>query len=261
MLWLRPGGGCAGTRDGSPRHPKIDSCWQQQPCSGGIILVRKGLKREGRPVERHPALRSVILLGTPLTLIILEFFHPMVSRDVAGTLFPVAGWWITLHVVQLVLFALMGAGLWLLTDGLHGIATTVSRLGAAAFVVFYGAGDTLLGIATGILARGANDLPTEVREGRVEAIATIFESPIANLLYLVGELGWLVGLLAAVVAFYAASSPRLPLVLLVLSGCVLLVFDHPAPFGPIVFGLFFVGALWVELTRGRRAVGERPRVA
>jgi hypothetical protein len=217
--------------------------------------------KEGGPVEFHPALRRIVLLGTPLTLAILEYFHPLVSRDIAGTLFPVAGWWTTLHVVQLVLFALMGAALWLLTEGLHGIATTVSRLGAAVFVVFYGAGDTLLGIASGILALGAGDLPTEVREGRVEVIATIFESPIAIGLYFVGELGWLVGLLAAVVALYAGGSPRIPLVLLVLSGCVLLVFDHPAPYGPIVFGAFFLGALWLELARGRRSVARRPRVA
>ena len=75
-----------------------------------------------------------------------------------------------------------------------------SRLGAAVFVVFYGASDTLMGIATGILARGAGDLPTELREGRAEAIAMLFEDPIAQVLYFVGELGWLVGLLAAVVA-------------------------------------------------------------
>jgi hypothetical protein len=166
-----------------------------------------------------------------------------------------------LHVVQLVLFALMGVALWLLTDGLHGIATTLSRLGAAVFVVFYGAGDTLLGIATGMLALGAGDLPTEAREGRVEAKAMFFEDPVALGLYFVGELGWLVGLLAAVVALYAGGSPRLPLVLLVLSGCVLLVFDHPAPYGPIVFGSFFTGALWLELTRGRRSVARSPRVA
>jgi hypothetical protein len=97
------------------------------------------------------------------------------------------------------------------------------------FVVFYGAGDALLGIATSILARGAGDLSTEVREGRAEVIAMLFEDPVANVLYFVGELGWLVGLLAAVVALYAGGSPRFPLVLLVLSGCVLLVFDHPAP--------------------------------
>ena len=163
-----------------------------------------------------------------------------------------------MHVVQLALFALMGAALWLLTDGLHGIATTVSRLGAAVFVVFYGAGDALLGIASGILARGAGDLPTQAREGRVEAIATFFEDPIAIGLYFVGELAWLVGMLAAVVVLYASGSPRLPLVLLVLSGCVLLVFDHPAPYGPIVFGSFFLGALWLELTRGRRSVARRP---
>ena len=166
-----------------------------------------------------------------------------------------------MHVVQLVLFAFMGAALWLLTDGLRGTATTVSRLGAAVFVVFYGAGDTLMGIATGILARGAGDLPTEVREGRAEAIGRVFEDPTANILYLVGELGWLVGLLAAVIALYAGGAPRLPLVLLVLSGCVLLVFDHPAPYGPIVFVSFFLGAFLLELTRGRRSVARRPRHA
>ena len=107
-------------------------------------------------MELPPALRRVVLLGTPLALAILELFHPQVTRDVAGTLFPVAGWWITLHIVQLVLFALMGAALWLLTDGLHGIATTVSRLGAAVFIVFYGAGYILLGIDTGILAPSEN---------------------------------------------------------------------------------------------------------
>jgi hypothetical protein len=219
------------------------------------------LRKESGPVKRYLALRRVVVLGKPLTLAILEFFHPLVTRDLAGTLFPVAGWWVTLHVVQLVLFALMGAALWLLTDGLHGIATTVSRLGAAVFVVFYGAGEALLGIATGILARGAGDLPAEVREGRAEAIATFFEDPIAIGLYFVGELGWLVGLLAAVVALYAGGSPHIPLVLLVLSGCVLLVFDHPAPYGPIVFGAFFLGALWLELARGRRSVARRPRVA
>jgi hypothetical protein len=88
-----------------------------------------------------------------------------------------------------------------------------------------------------------------------------FEDPVANVLYSVGELGWLVGLLAAVVALYAGGSARLPLVLLVLSGCVLLVFDHPAPYGPIVFGSFFVGALWLELRRGSRSVARRPRHA
>jgi hypothetical protein len=219
------------------------------------------LRKESRAVELDLALRRVLLLGAPLTLAILEFFHPLVSRDLAGTLFPVAGWWVTLHVVQLVLFALMGAALWMLTNGLHGIATTVSRLGAAVFVVFYGAGDTLMGIATGILARGAGDLPAEVREGRAEAIGRVFEDATANILYLVGELGWLVGLLAAVVALYGGGAPRLPLVLLVLSGCVLLVFDHPAPYGPIVFGSFFLGALWLELTGGRRSVARRPRHA
>ena len=66
-------------------------------------------------------------------------------------------------------------------------------------------------------------------------------------------------LLAAVVALYADGSPRLPLVLLVLSGCVLLVFDHPAPYDPIIFGSFFVAAAWLELASGRQTLAGQPR--
>jgi len=79
-----------------------------------------------------------------------------------------------------------------------------------------------------------------------------FEDPIANVIYFVGELGWLVGLWAAVVALYAVGSPRLPLVLLVLSGCVLLVFDHPAPYGRSSS----VRSFWVPSDSNSRGVGD-----
>jgi len=211
-------------------------------------------------VNPHPALRRAILFGTPLTLVILELFHPTVARDVTATLFPVADWWVVLHVAQLVLFALMGVAICLLTSGLQGAAAGVSRMGATVFVVFYGAGDALLGIATGLLAREAGGLPNEVRGLRAEAVAVLFQDPTAMALYFIGELGWLTALVAAAVAL-SADSPRVPLVLLALSGCLLLVFDHPAPYGPVVFGSFLLSALWLELVRSDDSAATQHRNA
>jgi hypothetical protein len=53
------------------------------------------------------------------------------------------------------------------------------------------------------------------------------------------------------------GSPRLPLILLGMSGYVL--WDYPAPYGPIVFGSFFLGALWLELAPGRPTLVGQPR--
>ena len=100
-------------------------------------------------------LRRIVLLGTPLVLTVLLFFHPSPYDDVMGELMPIAGWWIALHTIGFVLFALMSVALWLLTAGLRDIFATVSRVAAVVFALFYDAGDAIAGISTGILARSA----------------------------------------------------------------------------------------------------------
>jgi hypothetical protein len=60
---------------------------------------------------------------------------------VAGELVPIAGWWIALHTIGFVPFALMGAALWMLVEGLRGLAATVSRVAAVVFAVYYDAGE------------------------------------------------------------------------------------------------------------------------
>src|ERR687898_3031074 len=116
------------------------------------ILTKEARKMEEN-VEFNATLRRIVLLGTPLVLTILLFFHPSPYDDVAGELMPIAGWWIALHTIGFLLFALMGVALWLLTAGLPGVFATVSRVAAVVFAVFYDAGDAIAGISTGILAR------------------------------------------------------------------------------------------------------------
>jgi hypothetical protein len=72
----------------------------------------------------HP----LIVLGTPLFLTCWMLFHPSPYDDFSGELMPVARWWIVLHAVQFVLFAFMGAAVWLLVEGLRGIAAAVARV-------------------------------------------------------------------------------------------------------------------------------------
>ena len=192
--------------------------------------------------------RRLVLLGIPLALTVLMLFHPTPYDNVIGALIPTAGWWLTLHVLQFILFALMGVALYLLVDGLKGAAATVSRLAAFVFVVFYDAGDAVAGISTGILARSARNLPTDEQASFAAAIKAIFSDPTKNLLFEVGIVAWVLALLAAAFALYRAGAPRLPLILMILPA-LFLNLDHALPFGSLTFGTFLLIALWLELYR------------
>ena len=202
-------------------------------------------------------LRRTILLGTPLVVAIdVMFLHPVLDGDVRVELFPVADLWLTLHVVQLVLFGLMGVTVYLLLDGLSGIVAAIGRLAVAVFVVFYNAGDAIAGIATGILARGAIDLPAGEQVAVAQAIAKLFADPTKHLIFMIGSYAWSVGLLATAVALYRAGAPRLPLVPLAVAGVPYVDFsgvDHSPPFDPLALALFFLAVLWLEFTRRKRA--------
>src|SRR5918997_577530 len=172
----------------------------------------------------NPILRRIVLLGTPLAVALdVAFLHPGLPGDVRTALFPVADLWLTLHVVQLVLFGLMGLALYLLLDGLSGPFAGVGRLAVAVF-------------ATGILARGAVDLPDGEQAAVAWAVTKLFSDPTKQLIFLIGTYAWTVGLLAAAVALYRAGAPRLPLVPLALAAVpVIDLFgvDHSPPFNPI----------------------------
>ena len=136
-------------------------------------------------VEFGLTLRRIILLGTPLALTVWMLFHPSPYDNVANELLPIADWWIALHTVGFVLFALLGAAVWMLTAGLQGVVATLSRVAAVVFAVFYDAGDAIAGISTGILARSAQEGAFGERAA-VAAIETLFADPLKTLLFDIG---------------------------------------------------------------------------
>lgn len=200
-------------------------------------------------------LRRFILLGTPLVLAVLMLFHPSPYEDLTGELVPIADWWLTIHTLQFILFAFMGASVWLLTDGLRGICVVISRVAAVNFAIFYDIGDAVAGISTGILARRAAELPAEEQDALVRAMEVLFQSSTKNLFFSIGIFAFIVALVAAVVALFWADAPRVPLFLLALP-VYFIGLDHAFPFGSLAFGTFFVAALWLELSRSKRISGK-----
>jgi hypothetical protein len=210
----------------------------------------------GRQVtSSNLVLRRLVLLGTPLALAVLMLFHPSPYEDLTGQLVPIADWWLTIHTLQFVLFAFMGASIWMLTDGLRGISVAVSRVTAVAFAIFYDIGDAVAGISTGILARRAADLPAEEQAALVRGMEVLFQSSTKNLFFAIGIFAFIVALAAAAVALFWANTPRVPLFLLALP-VYFIGLDHAFPFGFLAFGTFFVAALWIELGRSKHVSGE-----
>jgi len=197
-------------------------------------------------------LRRFLLFGIPFILGGMEIFHPMPGTAVIASLSLHAGWWLTLHLIQLPLFGLLAVAVLALTTGLSGGAAMVSRIGVWFFIVFYLATDTLGGIANGIIVRETQNLPPEQLYGLERIVETFFWDPVVgasnsySVFLLLGALGWLVSVVAAGVALYRAHRISWgPIVLLALSG-LLFGYAHVPPTGPLGMLCFLLAVLWIE---------------
>ena len=175
-------------------------------------------------------MRRAVLLGTPLALVLLELFH---ARNLEPTVYQALSFgvnrWLVVHVVQLALFGLMGLAIYLLVEGYRGPGATICRVSAGVFVLFYGAFDVLAGIAPGILVKSANNASEEELPGFEAATQAVFESAEIGgfaFLKIVGEIGWFVAVLSAVVVLSRTARPLPALGLLALATLLLPAFQY-----------------------------------
>lgn len=212
--------------------------------------------------SRRTLLRRLVLLGTPLVLGILEIWHPTPSgtESTFDVIVNNADWWFTLHILQLPLFGLMALAVYLLVDGLHGWAATISRIGAWFFLVFYIALDSVLGIAGGVIARGAHRLPADQQALVARQLEEFAFSPIVggggpSLIGILGPLGWVTAVVGAAIALRRAGVPRLPSILIGLSAIFAV---HSWPTGSLGLAFFLLGAGLAEYARSKRGI-QSPR--
>lgn len=159
-------------------------------------------------------MRQAYLLGVPLAWAVLLLFHPNPDPgDVYGSLHHEVGRWLAVHLGTLVFIGLLGAAVFVLLHDRTGPAARVSRVGAGVFVLFYGAGEAILGVAVGVL----------IRHGDRAGAQLLWDDFVTDqLVVTVGAVGWVVAALAAAVALRQADGP---------------------PVGPIGLVLFAAGAI------------------
>ena len=211
---------------------------------------------DNRPVPL--LLRRLVVVGTPLALLGLEFAHPVFTS--MEELLPSADRWLVVHVIQIPLFGLMAVAVHLLVNGLRGQAATISRMALWVFIVFYIALDAISGVTIGIQLQHARGLDAEQMTIVVQAADAQFEAPIVYAIGAIGTIGWLVGVLAAATALQRAGAPRLSVALLV-PAAVIFALNHEPPLGPIAFGCFFLAAARLELvSRGAALEAQTTKV-
>ena len=176
--------------------------------------------------------RRLLLLGTPLVLAPLMILHQLIDQ------FEWPGAFLALHLILLPLFALMGAAIWALLEGVGGAAAWAARGAAFVFLVGYVALDAISGIAASAVL--ASDAPWSTEAAR----ALFTYGPVA-LPTVVAVLAWRLSVVLAAWALYLAGRPLAPLVLLVATATWLNQ-NHGGVRGVVVFGGFALAAAWLE---------------
>lgn len=196
------------------------------------------------------------LIGMPIAWGVLLWFHPSTDPDdIYGGLRDEVVTYQLVHAGTLIFIGLIGVALYRLVRDLPGRAARVSRIAIVPFVVFYGAWETVIGLATGALVQHANDVPADERAAVSDAIQSLQENLIVgemSVAAVVGALAWLTATIAAAVAYRGVGAPVLVSILLGLS---FIVISHPPPIGPIGL-LCFAGAVAVIAGSRRNASPE-----
>jgi hypothetical protein len=182
------------------------------------------------------------LIGVPLAWAVLLLFHPggdgeRIYADLEGD----GTRMLVVHVGMMAFIPLIALAIGLLLRGVESTAALVSRISLVVFVVFYLAWESLQGVANGILVDQVSTLPTADSALGAGLIQDFAESPLVRDLGVLGTIGTLAFVVAAVaagIALRGAGAPRWTPAALGFAG--LLITAHPPPFGPTGLVLFVV---------------------
>ena len=201
-------------------------------------------------------LRRTIVFGAPLLYYVVGIVHP--RGPVVGD---ATGLFLTVHLAQPFLIALLGLCLVLLVAGVESASATVARLLALPFVVAYSVYEAFAGIAMGELVTRANALPARDRQAAAALIDSTRHGPLSRPLYLVAAGLWIAAVAAVVVALRRHAAPTA--LALVFLGAAAFAISHARPWGPLGMAAFLAGVVWLEIPPGpasnalRRLAGRR----
>jgi hypothetical protein len=202
-------------------------------------------------LQRIPKGTLAFIIGVPAAWGILLLFHPG-SEDsrfypaIDGHVFA----WQAVHIGMAVFVPLFAAAVYLLLRGVNGPAAAISRIGLAAFAVFYAAFEITLGVGTGILTEQVNALPAGEQAVGVEVLESYATSGVITAFTILGSIGLIAAMVGAAFALRGAYGlGQAPLALLILSTPLIAI--HEPPLGPIGLATFIVAVVLFVRQRGQ----------
>jgi hypothetical protein len=212
---------------------------------------------EREPMFSRPVL--VFLLAVPVGWAALLAFHPNPTNDIHAGLHGQSTRWLVVHLGTLVFIGLMGVVLQLLVRGLPGLAASVARWAVLPYVLFYGSGEAIIGVATGVVVRHADGLPESERSAAAGAAQVLWTDLIAaDVIIGLGGIAWIVAVVAAGVALRQSGAP---LGAAILVGAAAIAVIHTWPFAGVGLGCLAAGITWIGLQPGNQEAGPAQRTA
>lgn len=200
--------------------------------------------------------RRLILFSTPVLLAIIFSFHAAAGDDVYDTLSSSTDTWLTVHILLLPVFGLLGIALYLLLADYDGLIATIGRIGISVYLIFYIAFESIAGIATGVIVREGQQLSAEQQEVVAEIVQTFYsDGGIVGAFALAGTAGYFVAVIAIAIVLRRSGAPVAPLVLLVISTNAIIAHGS---FPSDAFGAlsFLVAVGWLEFAWTRTEMSE-----
>jgi hypothetical protein len=158
-------------------------------------------------------LRLSVVFLVPLLVGLLNLMHPIVRSPVYDEILLTLGWWITLHVLNLAGFPLLGLAAYLLVKDVNNAAATVAKIAIAIFVPVYTAFDALAGIGTGTLVQQVRCFSPDQSTAFKPAVDAFWNSTPLTATAVVGSIAWVIAMLATAVALTVAARRKLMAVL------------------------------------------------
>ncbi len=150
-------------------------------------------------------MQQVLLMGPPILVGCLNLTHPLVNPPVYSAIVDHLSWWITLHILNLVLFPALGLAGYLLVRDVHNRASALTKLALILFVPIYTGFDALAGIGTGILVKNAKQMAPDDLATVERFIDAYWNSCWIYAVAAVGSIAWVIAMLSAAVAFTDAD--------------------------------------------------------
>ena len=153
-------------------------------------------------------IQQILLFAAPILVGLMNLTHPMLRPPILNGLINHVSWWITLHILNLALFPLLGLSAYLLVEEVHNLASSLTKVALAVYVPIYAAFDAIAGIGTGILVQNAKQLPPGDLTTVAPLIDAYWTSSALNGVAAAGSIAWVIAMLSAAVALTASNRRR-----------------------------------------------------